>query len=74
MQLFDAMPERNVVSCNSMAGFALNRQPAVVIEFFKEMIDSWDLKPDEVTMIGALSACGHVGDIELGDWYCGLHC
>lgn len=40
MQLFDAMPERNVVSCNSMAGFALNRQPAVVIEFFKEMIDS----------------------------------
>ncbi|KAF8099245.1 hypothetical protein N665_0247s0028 [Sinapis alba] len=69
MQLFDAMPERSVVSWNSMiAGFAHNGQPALAIEFFKEMIDSGGFKPDEVTMISALSACGHVGNIELGDW------
>ncbi|KAL1203646.1 Pentatricopeptide repeat-containing protein [Cardamine amara subsp. amara] len=68
MQLFDTMPKRNVVSWNSMiAGFAHNGQPALAIEFFKEMIDSGDAKPDEVTMISALSACGHMGDLELGD-------
>ncbi|ESQ35360.1 hypothetical protein EUTSA_v10009648mg [Eutrema salsugineum] len=68
-QLFDTMPEKNVVSWNSMiAGFAHNGQPALAIEFFKEMIDSGDSKPDEVTMIGALSACGRMDDLELGDW------
>lgn len=32
------------------------------------MMDSGDSKLDEVTVISALSACGHVGDMELGDW------
>lgn len=68
-QLFDTMPERNVVSWNSMiAGFAHNGQPALAIEFFKAMIDSGDSKPDAVTMISALSACGHMDDLGLGDW------
>lgn len=68
-QLFDTMPERNVVSWNTMiSGFAHNGQPATAIEFLREMIDSGAAKPDEVTMISALSACGHMGDLELGDW------
>ncbi|KFK43692.1 hypothetical protein AALP_AA1G160700 [Arabis alpina] len=68
-ELFDTMPERNVVSWNSMiAGFTHNGQPALAIKFFKEMIDSGDAKPDAVTMISVLSACGHMDDLELGDW------
>ncbi|KAG7591659.1 Pentatricopeptide repeat [Arabidopsis thaliana x Arabidopsis arenosa] len=67
-QLFDTMPKRNVVSWNSMiAGYAHNGQPALAIEFFEDMIDYGDSKPDEVTMISVLSACGHMGDLELGD-------
>ncbi|XP_010496099.1 PREDICTED: pentatricopeptide repeat-containing protein At1g14470-like [Camelina sativa] len=67
-ELFDTMPERNVVSWNSMiAGYAHNGQPALAIEFFEEMIDYGDSKPDEVTMISVLSACGHLGDLELGN-------
>ncbi|XP_023632876.1 pentatricopeptide repeat-containing protein At1g14470 isoform X2 [Capsella rubella] len=71
-QLFDIMPERNIVSWNSMiAGYAHNGQPALAIEFFEEMIDYGDSKPDEVTMISVLSACGHMGDLELGVETCG---
>ncbi|CAH8252304.1 unnamed protein product [Arabidopsis lyrata] len=67
-QLFDTMPKRNVVSWNSViAGYAHNGQPALAIEFFEDMIDYGDSKPDEVTMISVLSACGHMGDLELGD-------
>ncbi|KAL9306129.1 unnamed protein product [Arabidopsis thaliana] len=67
-QLFDTMPKRNVFSWNSMiAGYAHNGQAALAIEFFEDMIDYGDSKPDEVTMISVLSACGHMADLELGD-------
>ncbi|AEE29168.1 Pentatricopeptide repeat-containing protein [Arabidopsis thaliana] len=67
-QLFDTMPKRNVVSWNSLiAGYAHNGQAALAIEFFEDMIDYGDSKPDEVTMISVLSACGHMADLELGD-------
>ncbi|XP_010554338.1 PREDICTED: pentatricopeptide repeat-containing protein At1g14470 [Tarenaya hassleriana] len=68
-ELFDKMPKRNVVSWNSMiAGFAQNGQSALAVELFKEMIDSGGTEPDEITMVSALSACGHLGALELGDW------
>lgn len=71
-ELFDKMPERNVVSWNSMiSGYAQNGQSAEAIQLFKQMIrtaNSNDLKPDEVTMAVVISACAHLGALELGSW------
>ncbi|XP_042514880.1 pentatricopeptide repeat-containing protein At1g14470 [Macadamia integrifolia] len=68
-ELFSEMPERNVVSWNSMiAGYAQNGHSFMAIELFKEMITIGDLKPDEVTMVSVISACGHLGALELGKW------
>ncbi|XP_057978426.1 pentatricopeptide repeat-containing protein At1g14470 isoform X2 [Malania oleifera] len=68
-EIFDRMPERNVVSWNTMiAGYAQNGQSAMAIELFKEMLTTGDSTPDEVTMLSAVSACGHLGALELGKW------
>lgn len=68
-ELFDKMPERNVISWNSMiAGYAQNGQSATAIDLFKEMVAKKDLMPDEVTMVSVISACGHLGALELGRW------
>ncbi|KAI3448390.1 hypothetical protein Pfo_005055 [Paulownia fortunei] len=67
-ELFDQMPEKNVVSWNSMiVGYAQNGQSALAIEFFKEMINE-RIMPDEVTIASVISACGHLGALELGNW------
>ncbi|KAM7474467.1 hypothetical protein LguiB_021710 [Lonicera macranthoides] len=68
-ELFDSMPEKNVVSWNSLiSGYAQNGQSAMAIDLFKEMVKSNDSKPDEVTMVSVISACGHLGALELGNW------
>ncbi|KAJ8451543.1 hypothetical protein Cgig2_018177 [Carnegiea gigantea] len=67
--LFGQMPERDIVSWNSMiAGYAQNGQSPQAIELFKQLIEVGHPKPDEVTMVSALSACGHLGALELGNW------
>ncbi|KAK2664219.1 hypothetical protein Ddye_002793 [Dipteronia dyeriana] len=66
---FDKMPKRDVVSWNSMiAGYAQNGQSTMTIDLFKEMIVTKEAKPDEVTMVSVISACGHLGALELGNW------
>lgn len=68
-ELFDKMPERDVVSWNSMiSGYAQNGESAMAIELFKDMIYTGTLKPDEVTMVSVISACGHLGGLEFGNW------
>ncbi|KAL4580590.1 hypothetical protein LXL04_016790 [Taraxacum kok-saghyz] len=68
-ELFDEMPEQNVVSWNSMiSGYAQNGQSTMAIELFKKMIKFEYVKPDEVTMVSVISACGHLGALELGNW------
>lgn len=65
--LFSRMPMKNVVSWNSMInGYAQNGQSPLAIELFKEMVAIEHPKPDEVTMISVLSACGHLGALEFG--------
>lgn len=69
LELFHKMPEKNVISWNSIiAGCSQNGQSAMALELFKEMIASRDSKPDEVTMVSVISACGHMGALELGNW------
>lgn len=68
-ELFDQMPEKNVVSWNSMiSGYAQNGQSICAINLFKEMIRNKDMKPDEVTLVSVISACGHLGALEVGNW------
>ncbi|PKI50268.1 hypothetical protein CRG98_029341 [Punica granatum] len=73
-ELFDTMPlpERDVVSWNTMiSGYAQNGQSALAIQLFRQMTASnvgVFLKPNEVTISSVLSACGHLGAMESGNW------
>ncbi|KAJ8529704.1 hypothetical protein K7X08_036539 [Anisodus acutangulus] len=67
-ELFYTMSEKNVISWNSIiAGYAQNGQSKVAIDLFKDMIAK-DVLPDEVTMVSVISACGHLGALEFGNW------
>ena len=62
--LFDRMPRRNLISWNSMiSGYVQNGQWGNALKLFKSMAEE-NLKPDEVTMVSVLSACGHLGALE----------
>ncbi|KAL4184207.1 hypothetical protein AMTRI_Chr11g102210 [Amborella trichopoda] len=68
-ELFDKMPNRTVVSWNSMiAGYAQNGLWSLAIELFKEMVERARVGPDEVTMVSVISACGHLGALDLANW------
>lgn len=67
--VFRKMMERDCVSWNAMIiGFAQNGYGNEALELFREMLDSGE-KPDHITMIGVLSACGHAGFVEEGRHY-----
>ncbi|KAI3427453.1 uncharacterized protein J3R85_009494 [Psidium guajava] len=63
--LFLRMPERDVVSWNSMiTGFAQNGLGHESLVFLKKMLET-NVRPNHVTFLGALSACSHTGlDVE----------
>ncbi|XP_057799543.1 pentatricopeptide repeat-containing protein At2g20540 [Salvia miltiorrhiza] len=66
LQLFGAMVERDVVSWSTViAGLANHGRAREAIELFDEM-QSVDVKPNEITFVGLLSACSHAGLVEEG--------
>lgn len=73
-ELFDMMPlvERDVVSWNTMiGGYSQNGQSALALELFQQMVSvdtGMLLKPNEMTISSVLSACGHLGAMESGNW------
>ncbi|XP_051143231.1 pentatricopeptide repeat-containing protein At2g29760, chloroplastic [Andrographis paniculata] len=68
LQVFWSMPKRDVVSWNSMInGLAQNEYPDEAVNFFRRMEEAGVI-PNDVTMVGVLSACGKTGDAELGRW------
>ncbi|XP_027341762.1 pentatricopeptide repeat-containing protein At3g62890-like [Abrus precatorius] len=65
-RVFDAMPERTVVSWSSLImGFAMHGHGEKALELFGEMIGS-GVRPTHVTFIGILHACSHMGWVEKG--------
>ncbi|KAK9273091.1 hypothetical protein L1049_017898 [Liquidambar formosana] len=69
-RVFDEMPEKETASWNALInGFAVNGCGKEALEVFLEMIRE-GFKPNEITMIGVLSACNHSGLVEEGKrWF-----
>jgi pentatricopeptide repeat protein len=66
-QEFDQMPKRDVVAWSTMiAGYAQNGRPHESLDMFERM-KAANCKPNEVTLVGALSACAQLGSDELGE-------
>ncbi|CAL9186914.1 unnamed protein product [Musa hybrid cultivar] len=59
--VFDKMPERDLVSWNSVvSGFAQNGHGKQSLDVFERMVKA-GVKPNHVTFLGVLSACSHAG-------------
>jgi pentatricopeptide repeat protein len=66
-RLFDESPIRDVVSWNTLIGGYVRRGlPREALEVFWRMVEGKSVRPDEVTMIGAVSGCAQLQDLELG--------
>ncbi|KAK8953919.1 Pentatricopeptide repeat-containing protein [Platanthera zijinensis] len=70
--IFRSMPRRNIVSWNAMiSGLAFHGRAREAISLFAGMrAGEGDLRPNEVTFIGILTACVHAGLVEEGrHWF-----
>ncbi|KAL0289604.1 UNVERIFIED_CONTAM: Pentatricopeptide repeat-containing protein, chloroplastic [Sesamum calycinum] len=66
-RVFDEMPERNLVSWNSViVGFLRNGCYDQAIGFFTRLIGEDAIGPDEVSFSSVLSACAHVCGVAIG--------
>ncbi|KAG6634775.1 hypothetical protein I3843_12G138800 [Carya illinoinensis] len=65
-KLFDGMEERTIVSWSAMiAGLAMHGQAGEALRLFSNMIQI-GMKPNDVTFVGILHACSHMGMIDMG--------
>ncbi|URE13846.1 PPR repeat [Musa troglodytarum] len=59
--VFDRMPDRDIVSWNSIvSGFAQNGHGKQSLDVFERMVKA-GVEPNHVTFLGVLSACSHAG-------------
>ncbi|GKV05728.1 hypothetical protein SLEP1_g17702 [Rubroshorea leprosula] len=66
-RLFDRMPEKDIVSWNSMiAGYSQGGYYEECKALYRKMIDSSHLRPNGVTLLSVLQACGQSNDLILG--------
>lgn len=66
--LFDGMEERDVVCWNVMIdGYAQHGMPNEALLLFRKMLVA-KIKPNELTVLSLLSACGQLGALESGRW------
>ncbi|CAL8133017.1 unnamed protein product [Prunus armeniaca] len=65
---FDEMPERDYISWTAIIdGYLQVNRFKEALELFCQMQTSY-VKPDEYTMVSILTACAHLGALELGEW------
>lgn len=65
--IFESMPKKNVASWNSIiGGYARHGIATRALQEFERMTNV-GVKPDEITFINVLSACGHGGLVEEGE-------
>ncbi|GLT77263.1 hypothetical protein SLA2020_488650 [Shorea laevis] len=66
-KVFDEMVQRDIASWNALIlGLAQGDQAGEAIALFKKM-ETEGLRPNEITVLGALSACSHLGAIKDGE-------
>lgn len=66
--LFKEMEDRDVVCWNVMiGGYSQNGMPNEALLLFRQMLAA-KVKPNEVTVLSVLSACGQLGALESGRW------
>ncbi|KAG1361290.1 pentatricopeptide repeat-containing protein [Cocos nucifera] len=67
-RLFDDMPVRNVVSWNCMlSSYTHQGRFQQALDLFRQM-HAGGIVPDGFTLVSALSACAHLGALEIGKW------
>ncbi|KAJ0075054.1 hypothetical protein Patl1_34576 [Pistacia atlantica] len=67
-EFFDDMPIKDYVSWTAMIdGYLRVNRFKEALTLFREMQTS-NIRPDEFTMVSILSACAHLGALELGEW------
>ncbi|KAF5191450.1 Pentatricopeptide repeat-containing protein [Thalictrum thalictroides] len=65
---FEEMPEKNVVSWNSMlSSYIHHGKYKEALDLFVQMTEE-DVEYDGFTLVSALTACAHLGALELGRW------
>ncbi|GAA0151782.1 hypothetical protein LIER_37354 [Lithospermum erythrorhizon] len=68
-RIFDQMQGKNVVSWNAMiAGYVNGHMFDQALSVFHNMLVDGNCKPNQVTLISALSACSHLGAHDHGKW------
>lgn len=66
-KLFDDMPHRDVISWTSMiSSYSQAGQFGKAVRLFQEMMVT-KVKPDEITVASVLSACAHIGALDVGE-------
>ncbi|RWW56903.1 hypothetical protein BHE74_00036346 [Ensete ventricosum] len=67
-ELFDDMPERDVVSWSTMiAGYVHNGSSHLALQIFQEMQDK-GYEPNDITLMSVLSAVADSGTLDYGKW------
>ncbi|XP_020580186.1 pentatricopeptide repeat-containing protein At2g22410, mitochondrial [Phalaenopsis equestris] len=67
-RLFDEMPDKDIIPWNALlAGYVQSRRAKDAVALFHELQAS-TIEPDEITMVSLLSACSHLGALEMGIW------
>lgn len=65
-KLFEAMPARDVISWTSMiTGYSQAGHFLDAVKLFQEMMAA-KVKPDEIIVASVLSACAHLGSLDMG--------
>uniref|UniRef100_A0ACD5W4L5 Uncharacterized protein n=1 Tax=Avena sativa TaxID=4498 RepID=A0ACD5W4L5_AVESA len=68
-QLFDEMPRKSIVSWTALiTGYGMHGHGDVTVNLFQMMV-SEGIRPDNVAMVGLLSACSHSGLYDEGRKY-----
>ncbi|XP_052193609.1 pentatricopeptide repeat-containing protein At2g44880 [Diospyros lotus] len=70
-RVFHEMPEKETATWNALInGLAINGCPQEALELFLDMKKISGFKPNEISMLGVLSACNHGGLVDEGKrWF-----
>lgn len=67
-KLFEEIPNKDLISWSSMiSGYSQASQFSDALELFRQMQRA-QVKPDVIVITSVLSACGHLGALDLGKW------